>query len=120
MRQGFVVAVATCVAVGLGAFFFGVYEGSYRTEVKLKSAWSDLNAQSSAASFLAATRAIELLHEGDAAKSEAILTVFASLQVSPLMECSRSASCSAYVGSLLPARERLRGFEQPNVAPQPK
>ena len=114
MRRGFVAAVVACLVVGAAAYLFGMSEGAYRAEAQYKAAWTEVNAQSSATSFLVATRAIELLREGDNARSEATLAILANLQVQSLRDCSRSISCSASVGPLLPSEERLRKFEQPD------
>ena len=120
MRRGFVAALSACAAVAFFGYLFGVSEGRHQASLTYTQAWIDLNGQSSATSFLVATRALELMRQGDLAKSEETLLLFARLQSSPLGECRKSPSCVDLVGPLLPSAERLSSFEQAHAVSQAK
>ena len=62
MRPVVLVSLVACLAVGIAAFLFGRNEGQRQAELVYRATATNLNAQTSAASFFAATRAVELLN----------------------------------------------------------
>ena len=116
MRPVFLASLLGCLVAGLAGFVFGRIEGEREAGLAYRSISANLDAQTSAASFLAATRAVDLLNGGESGRAKGVLLQFAQLQAPNLRTCGRSQSCAAWVGSLLPSAERLSSVESEKVS----
>ena len=81
----------------------GRYVGSYDTEKKFAALPSELSGQQSASTFFILDTAIRHLQEAKVEEANRVLVNYAKVQIPGIVACTKSPSCKAFAGKLLPS-----------------
>jgi hypothetical protein len=94
-----------------GAYMAGRYVGSYDTEKRLSTLPAEISDQQSVTTLFILNTAIQRLKESKYEEARRVLENYARVQVPSVVACSKSPTCAAFAGKLMPSAGELQRME---------